>query len=262
MVSNDNIIIIGAGIIGLTTAYALALNGAKNVIVIEKFNKPASFCSHANAGVVRDYNLSLKHHISNDKPLSILDPLKSLLPFYGLKHDSCVFMNRNVFLEINGLKWIGFRFTKSWNNIISNHKETIKECWQDKSFHYISKWNNIAKKNKSKYKDIAEYFHEYCYNAFSLNVNQLQNDQTTMEHGFKYYNGYTKIYRSQNNSYSHVDKLTSYNGDNPKQFIYDANHNDQITEVYPRSITSDCGYAAHLIWKKSIQLGVIFFHTF
>lgn len=44
-------IVIGAGIVGMTTAYALARHGHA-VTVIDRLSAPAELCSHANAGIV------------------------------------------------------------------------------------------------------------------------------------------------------------------------------------------------------------------
>ena len=45
---NEPIVVVGAGIVGLTAAYRLS-----NVTVVEKFNYGGQFCSHGNAGMIR-----------------------------------------------------------------------------------------------------------------------------------------------------------------------------------------------------------------
>ncbi|TIS13031.1 MAG: FAD-dependent oxidoreductase, partial [Mesorhizobium sp.] len=50
-IGTDSIAVIGAGVAGITTAYALARRGI-NVAVIDALSGPAEMCSRANAGII------------------------------------------------------------------------------------------------------------------------------------------------------------------------------------------------------------------
>jgi D-amino-acid dehydrogenase len=86
------VLVMGAGVVGVTTAYQLAKNG-HNVIVLEKNKEPAAECSYANGG-----QLSYSHA----EPWANINVIKKL-PSLILKKDSPLVLN--PFADIRMWKW-------------------------------------------------------------------------------------------------------------------------------------------------------------
>ena len=181
-------VVIGAGVVGVTTAFELAKRGYQ-VSVIEKYPNVAAFCSHANAGVMRQREGILIPKFSMRKAL------KSLLPWYQLKASRSsasssapasssstristdnTFIDPRLFVEWHSYKYAFSSFKLFANKIFfkyfyrfgrgSDGRQWRSE-YQEKLDHSFDTFNDYY------FSSIKQQVHEY--NDIILNLNNANN---------------------------------------------------------------------------------------
>ena len=197
----EEIVVIGAGIIGLTTAYRLAQNGYKNVTVIDKSHYSGQFCSHGNAGRIIG-NGSLESQYSSKSSIcnpdgtgrgilfTICHSFMNHIPYYNTLNDidSNFTIDPRFFFNFRSYQW-GFLYFKRryMDEYLSSKLMNIRYKY------YINKHSILNKTIK--------FENELCQKTLNFMTNTIDN-----------YINNGRIFTKLNTSLNELNKkLTQYN---------------------------------------------------
>ena len=232
---NDNAIVIGAGCVGISTAFELSRNGY-SVTLLDKFPLAAQFASMGNAGLIRPRENTYSSQWKSIKseynlPSLISEALKSLWPTFKPNYSSAAFIDPLFFTEFTSYKW-GLSLLKS-------------------------KW--IKPKSDPK---LLESYDQYCMDAFVSNAKYIYN---CTGNDYLQNQGYANIYpplstmslTNPNKIYSALNQIKAKQvqvnipNDNPVRKDID---NTKI-ELFPNAFISDChSYSNNMIKLKDINI--------
>lgn len=234
--NSKSAIVIGAGIVGVTTAYELAKKGY-DVTVIDKYNMPASYCSHANAGVIHRNT----HSLSLFSEFLKWNTFKSLLWNTTPDSTSKVFIDRRFFMERNS-----YRFMKCYFKLFANKM----------FFKYIYFGRKKYETNLLKSHEI---FNDYCIKSFEENLQTYENDYGFKER--KYEGNLLNIKPSENNSYQHLKDNFSMNDETQFQSLI-SNAYAVNCALFTYYFSKLCAQKFNVKFRFNTELNSIFVFSF
>ena len=268
----EPIVVVGAGIIGLTTAYKLAKVGHTDVTVVEKFKYGGQFCSHANAGVIRGHKAWELKYASKKKHATILYAMFhsfiNHLPFFNTlnEFDSNFTIDPRFFLSASSHHWgllhfkgkldryLSSKFTKNPNG---SQWGILKSEWREYCFKHA---NDILGKEKTD-SLINKYIDKYNYAVGISHYNICTKDTSRDPKMFHVLKNVSKNIDVKNFDLNICDNVKQESFvPHDKNFLrltWDNDKNSSI-EVNPATIVANCGQFCKLLTLACQDLGVKF----
>ena len=277
---SEPIVVVGAGIIGLTTAYKLAKAGHTSITVLEKFSHGGQFCSHGNAGLIRGHKAwELKYSPKNDKQSvlhAVFHSFLNHLPFFNTlnEFDSNFTIDPRFFLSPSSYHWGLLHFKKKLDRFLSKQLiknsngsqwNTLKTEWTEYCFNHA---NNIFGEEKhdsliNKYIDKYNYpigvsHYNVIYDMYKKNTSSSDNEQAfnVLQNANVCNVNTTDIDGKSFGKNCDQESFVPYD----KDFLrlkWDNDENSRI-ETNPASIVANCGQFCKLLTSACQELGVKF----
>lgn len=266
--AKPSVVIIGGGIMGVTTGYRLALNGYRDVTVIEKANFSAEYCSHGNAGMVpgdRFIEQTYTKHIhSKSNFRQMFESLLNHIPFVNkLDQNNSVFLDPRFFFDLKCYHW-GILHLKNMMNGYFQNQNYIDQTRQLKSkfldFCHNEMNETLCVKN-NQHSIVQQYLKQYGFQVYKQHFNVYLNDQGTfghLKHLIQTSSASNNIKNIENNSNTNTNSNVARNTfvPNRKEFIRytfkDAAIGGMIEE-YPNTIVANCAHFAKILTRVCID---------
>ena len=97
---NQKVVIIGGGVIGMSTAFHLAVKGVKDITIIEKDTIGSGSSSQA-AGIVTCLQWNATSVVARMKTLDLFENFSNILEGYTFQQVGCLNLSNNLIMKMD-----------------------------------------------------------------------------------------------------------------------------------------------------------------